>query len=371
MGCVNKPAPLLCVSFKKRGQSMKKASLFLSISCIVILAGCSQGESTPKVEFTSWNTCSSLTTLKDFVTTTSKKGTADYIPVEDRVAVFDMDGTLYGELFPTYLEYVMYEYRVLDDPAYKDKASAEEVTFAREIRDNGVRNNAYPSGTDLRHATLAAKAYAGMTLKEFDEYATTFLKKEIPCFNNMTYGSAFYEPMKEVVNYLKENDYRVYVVSGSDRFLCRALVPNALGIPKDHIIGMDVRVEATNQGDTDGLNYQYTVGDELLRTDELIIKNLKFNKVTNIIKEIGQQPVLSFGNSGGDQSMHLYTITENHYKAEAFMLVADDLVRDYSYLSEEKIAGLNKQWSDLGFNVVSMKNDFKTIYASNVTKKAA
>ena len=350
---------------------MKKSALcILTLSALALLPSCGPTGVEPEPNpLPSWNTCQAATKLTEFVKKVTQKGDS-FVPVKDRIAVFDMDGTLYGELFPTYLEYVMYEYRVLDDPKYKDKASEEEKVFANEIRE-GVHNNSYPSGTDLRHATLAAKAYSGMTLKEFKDYVTEFIAKPIPSFNNMTYGSAFYQPMREVVNYLNQNDFAVYVVSGSDRFLCQTLVPQALDIPSERIIGMDVRVEATGQGDTDGLNYQFQPTDELLRTDELLLKNLKFNKVTNIVTEIGKQPILSFGNSGGDQSMHVYTLTKNPYPSASFQLVADDLERDYSYLSEEKINSLNTQWSDLGLQVISMKNDFKTIYGENVTKKAA
>ena len=352
---------------------MKMKSRILLILMTLALASCDGNSGSNDVDptqkdFQYWNTCEALTSLKQFVETTSKQG-EHYIPVEDRVAVFDMDGTFYGELFPTYLEYVMYEYRVLDDPTYKDKASEEEITFAQEIR-AGVHNNSYPSGTDMRHANLAAKAYAGMSLKEFDDYAKAFLKKDIPLFQNLTYGDAFYTPMLEVFDYLHANSYQVYVVSGSDRFLIRSLLDDKLDIPANRIIGMDVRVEATGQGETAGVGYQYQLTDDILRTDELLIKNLKFNKVAQIVQEIGKQPVLSFGNSGGDQAMHLYTLNKNQYDSAAFMLVADDAERDYTYLSEEKINSLNTQWSDLGFHVVSMKNDFKTIYGENVKKAA-
>ena len=105
---------------------------------VLLVASCSgnkQKEEPKKAfVFNSWNECSSLTALKSFVEASTEKGGKDYIPVSDRLAVFDMDGTLYGELYPTYLEYVMYQYRVLDDPDYKEKATEEQITFANEIK---------------------------------------------------------------------------------------------------------------------------------------------------------------------------------------------------------------------------------------------
>ena len=101
-----------------------------------------------------------------------------------------------------------------------------------------------------------------------------------------------------------------------------------------------------------------------MRGDKLWIKNLKMNKVFQIAQEIGKQPVLSFGNSSGDISMHEYTVSNNKYKAMAFMLAADDTERDHADIAEtEKRVAL---WREYGYTVVSMKNDFKTIYGENV-----
>ncbi|MCR5079502.1 MAG: haloacid dehalogenase-like hydrolase [Bacilli bacterium] len=354
---------------------MKKTILCLVMPLLLI--SCSaNGNSESKTTFENWNECSALTTLKDFVSASVDKNSKDYIEKKDRLAVFDMDGTLYGELFPSYFEYSMYQYRVLEDPTYKDKADEDQILLANEIKagkmtdssgnEVNTAGNSFPSGTDMRHAKLAAKAYSNMTLKEFDDYCKAFLKKDVPMFTGMTYAEAFYQPMKEVVSYLQENEYNVYVVSGSDRFICRALCCDYLNIAPDHIIGMDVVLKATNQGDTAGVGYTFQPTDDVYRTEELIIKTLKFNKVAQICQEIGQQPVLSFGNSGGDQAMHTYTITDNPHPSAAFMLVADDADRDYAVL--EKTKDLPTKWSNLGFNVVSMKNDFKTIYPKNVVK---
>jgi hypothetical protein len=123
---------------------------------------------------------------------------------------------------------------------------------------------------------------------------------------------------------------------------------------------MDVSLYATDQGETAGVDYTLKTTDTIYRGDQLVIKNLKFNKVNAIIKEIGKQPVLSFGNSGGDTAMHVYTKTNNKYQAESFMLVADDATRDYGV--PEKAAKLAADWKEKGFQVVSMKDHFKTIY---------
>ena len=106
----------------------------------------------------------------------------------------------------------------------------------------------------------------------------------------------------------------------------------------------------------------------LIRTDSLIIKNLKTNKVIQICREIGKVPVLSFGNSSGDEAMHNYCLSNTKQRSAAFMLVADDDARDHADLAEG--ARREAKWRQAGYTVISMKNDFRTIYGPGVEKTA-
>ena len=128
------------------------------------------------------------------------------------------------------------------------------------------------------HAYAAAKAYAGMTIAEFHDYVLDYGKKPANGFKGMTYGESFYKPMLEVFNYLKANGFTYYVVSGSDRFICRALV-ESIGIEPNRVIGMDVCLSSNKQGENVGVDYTMGKDEYLVRTDSLIIKNLKTNKV--------------------------------------------------------------------------------------------
>lgn len=314
--------------------------------------------------FAEWNEdAPALQALIEYVESVTDESSPDFIPVVDRIAVFDMDGTLYGELFPTYLEYYLLAWRILKDPSIEP--DEEMLAVGRALREGGVANS-FAEDMPMQHARQAARAYAGLTLNEFASFVNERLLQEVDGFEGMTYGEAFYLPMVEVIEYLQDNDFNVYVVSGSDRFICRVLFEGTIDIPSENFIGMDVRLMATGQGEEDGLDYVYQDGDDIVRTDELLIKNLKTNKVLNIAQEIGHQPVLSFGNSSGDVSMHNYTIYNNPYKSAAFMLVADDDERDYG--KPEKAADLVKRWEDSGYHVISMKNDFRTIYGDDVKK---
>ena len=305
--------------------------------------------------------------LISFVEAAVKKGGAGYIPVENRIAVFDFDGTLFCETDPNYFDYTLLAYRVLEDPDYKDKAS----DFEREVANKIVEQNktgASFSGLETDHGKAVASAFAGMTFEEFGKYVEEFKKLDMPSYTGMKRGDGWYRPMLQIVEYLQANDFTVYIVSGTDRFIVREIIKDSpLNVPPAQIIGSDSSLVATYQGETDGLQYQFSDSDELIFGGEFIIKNLKMNKVKVIAQEIGVQPVLSFGNSTGDSSMAEYTINNNKYPSLAFMLCCDDTVRENGNTSKaENMYGL---CSKNGWIPVSMKNDWTTIYGDGVTKK--
>ena len=357
---------------------MKKMKLWVYVAILTFcgmtttLTSCSKDDDNnstvnpPKKEyFQSWNQCEALTALKAYVEDVTNPQSPNFISVEDRIATFDMDGTFVGELYPSYFEYNLLEYRVLDDASYRDKAPKDVREAAQAIRDFVRNGKALPSGFDMIHARAAAKAYAGMTIAEFDAYVKAYAALPANGFTGMTYGQSFYKPMLEVFDYLKDNGFTYYVVSGSDRFICRALVGN-IGIEPNRVIGMDVWFKSNSQGEVAGVNYTLNQKDYLVRTDSLIIKNLKTNKVLQISQEIGKVPVLSFGNSSGDQAMHNYCLSNTKHRSAAFMLIADDDARDHA--NREKALTLGQKWRENGYYVISMRDDFKTIYGDGVQK---
>ncbi|MBR6891232.1 MAG: haloacid dehalogenase-like hydrolase [Clostridia bacterium] len=343
------------------------ALLIALVLALAAMTGCAfaEGEAAEQENpFEQWNPeAPALKALIEYVEAVTDPDSPDFIPEVDRIATYDMDGTLCAELNPTYLEYYLLAMRILQDPTYAP--DAEMLAFGRMLRDCAL-DKSFPEGMDMLHAIHAAKAYAGMTMQEFADFVTRMLVREADGFEGMTYAETFYLPMVEVVEYLQANGFKCYICSGSDRFICRTFIEGMLDIPYENIIGMDVALEATNQGDVDGLNYVFTSDDTLVRTDRLLIKNLKTNKVLQIAQEIGRQPVLSFGNSSGDVSMHNYVLYNNRYRSASFQLIADDEVRDYG--NAAKGEELRAKWEGMGFNVISMRDDWKTIYGEDVVK---
>lgn len=304
--------------------------------------------------------------LTAYINAVTDESSADFIPVERRVAVFDMDGTLCCETDPGYFDHKLLYHRVTEDPDYKDKASDEEKETAEIIKEY-FETGVYPKGLDIKHGTAVATAFKGMTPDEFDAYVKAYRDQPMESYTNMTNGEAFYKPMLQVVDYLQANDFTVYIISGTDRLITRGLVDGVIDIPLSQMIGSDESLVASNQGDKDGLEYTFTKDDKVITGGEFIIKNLKMNKVCVIEKEIGVQPVLSFGNSSGDAAMANFTITNNPYKSGAFMLCCDDLERENGNM--EKADKMRESCDENGWTAVSMKDDWTTIYGDGVTKE--
>ena len=305
--------------------------------------------------------------LVDYVKDVTNKSSKNFIPVEDRIAVFDMDGTFLCESAPCYFEWMLYLERALHDPDYTP--SAEDRTFAemvdREIKADHFMTGKFPKGIDGGEAKSQESVFAGMTPKQYEAYVKNFMNKPVDGLTNMKWGEAFYMPMVEVIKYLQANKFNVYVVTGSDRPATRVMVCDLLKIPTGNVIGTNPEIRAAHQGNTESGSYVYRKDDYLLRGG-LMTKNLKFNKVVAIEHEIGKQPVLAFGNSGGDTSMLNYAITGNKYKSLSFFVICDDLTRELG--NEAKAASCVKLADQNGWIKISMRDDFATIYGDIVKR---
>ena len=292
----------------------------------------------------------------------------DFIPVERRIAVFDFDGTLFCETDPDYIDHMLLAYRVTEDPEYKTEASSFERYVAHEIITKSQTSSPV-GGIDIDHGKAVASAFKGMTLDEFYAYIQAFKRTAMPSYEGMNRGDGFYLPMLEVINLLEQYGFTNYVVTGTDRFIIRGLfIDSPLSfISPSHIIGSDESLVATGQGKTDPMEYYFLDTDKVVLGGEFLLKDLKMNKVILIMREIGVQPVLSFGNSTGDASMAEFVITNNQYRSLAFMLCCDDTVRENGNLS--KAQSMVDLCTEHGWIPVSMKNDWTTIYGDGVVKK--
>ena len=324
------------------------------------MTGCAKSSGRPLSEYWSEDSAAaeSLRSYVDKVT--NEKDAENFIPAEDRIAVFDMDGTLTCETFYTYYDTMMFiNYCLVDHP---ERVSDELKAAAAEIRPG------YTAGEEL--ARNFAKAYAGMTIEELYDYAVEFGQKNTDSFQNMRYIDGFYLPMVEVVKYLYDNDFTIYVVSGTERTTSRAIVANSPiseYVSPAHVIGTEFEVKQRGYEDVpSNMDFKYADGDDLVFTGGFIQKNLNANKSIWIEREIGTRPVLAFGNSGSDTSMMNYVLDDrNPYPSQAYMVVADDDVREWGAQDwDEKSAAYTEQ----GYVPISMKNDFVKIYPDTIKR---
>ncbi len=358
---------------------MKKSKLFAAVLAATLTFGAAADDTSAATRaelsqisvnqkgsnFKYWNkNAQSYQKLVSYVKDVTDKKSKNYIPPADRIAVFDLDGTLVCETTPSYFEWMLYLERALNDSNYRPPT--EEKEYAQAVRDYIINHKPLPGkDNDRREAKSQEAVFADLTLDEYEDYVKKFMETPAEGLTNLKRGDSFYLPMVEVVSYLNANKFKTFVVSGSDRQTVRILVDGALPIDTDNIIGTDSWYHAANQGDTDGLSYLYSSKDKVVR-GEFVYKNLKMNKVTSIVRDIGKQPVLAFGNSSGDFSMFNYTLFGNKYKSMAFSLLCDDLERELGNM--KKADAMRADCEKNGYVPVSMRDDFATIYGDNVKR---
>jgi len=318
------------------------------------------------VTFPSWNPDSqSLAELVDFVAGVTDEESSEYLEPEDRIAAFDMDGTILCEKAPVYIDYCLTMYRVLDDPTYH--ATEEERNAMQQVRDVAYSEGKTFDPEGINKNDLVASAFAGMPPEAFREYVVDFADHtDVVGFEGMTYGQSFYQPMIEVIEYLKANDFDVWMVSACEREVVRALVER-YNIPYDHVIATDVPYVASGKGEEAADDYNMGSNEQILLGAPLEeVECGKSGKPAAIAREIGKRPVLAFGNSSGDYSMLNYAEGNPDHTGMGFFVVCDDTEREYG--SDEKAADFYEKVEKEGWTPFSMKNDWKTIYGEGVQK---
>ena len=303
-----------------------------------------------------------MKSIVSYVGAVSNESSEIFVPEADRIAVFDFDGTLFGELFPTYFDETLLLHRVLHDDTYQ--ADPELLAYAKASEEAYMKGLPQPD-TDISTSASLSDSFKGMTVDEYRDYIRSFMEEPVWGFEGMTYGEGFYMPMTSLVQYLAEHGFKVFISSGSERAMVRELIEGTLDewIPSERIIGSTYSMAATGQGDEKAKSYTYKMDDQVLLEGQVVDKNQKMAKVISIVNEIGKPPVLVFGNSSGDLAMAQYAVQNG---GRGYMLLCDDTERDYGNLvTAEKFA---KDCEEIGLETVSMKNDFATIYKEGANK---
>lgn len=309
-----------------------------------------------------WNADSpALNALIDYVEAVTDPASPDFIPEKDRVAVFDLDGTLMCETCPFCFEYMLFADYALN---HADAMPEDVLAVAQEIVD--AAGKAKPNGMSTRQAAAAAIAYQGMTMKELAQIVSDFKESAAWGFTGMTRGEAWYWPMVELLEMLQANGFEIYIVTATERNIVREIIKGTLDIPPSHVIGTEYGYVASDQGDAADTDYTYQAQDQIVFDGNYYGENAKTSKVDAIVREIGRQPVLAFGNSSGDLAMEIYTISNNPHRSAAYMVLADDEQREYG--NTENAAEKKASYESMGIGVISMRDDSATIYGEDVEK---
>ncbi len=314
-----------------------------------------------------------LLQLKSFVAQVTNKHSDQYVPKEDRLAVFDLDGTLLCETAPYYYHWMVMLHRLLHDPEYTP--TKEQLDFARQAHEYSYHHDKITKDFDEKLQDIQNSGFIGLTQQETEDFVTRFINTQpVDGLTNLKWGTAFYWPMLEVVKYLAAHDFRIYLCSGCDRDLARPLIKGILPIPRYQIISSEVYYLPENKAKEfnwtepsimEGYSFNETKGHRIVR-GRFKEKCTAYNKVDFMVRELGQKPILAFGNSSSDFAMFEYVTRDNPYTSRAFCVLCDDTERELG--NTVKADKCHKDCLENGWTSVSMRNDWTTIYGPDVKR---
>lgn len=307
------------------------------LGACVLLAGCV--DSKPQV-LSSWEEGAVKAAIIDFVVGATTEGGPHFVPVADRIAVFDHDGTLWAER-PEYFQFLMiYEQvhaQAADHPEWQEQQPFKAVL---------EHDTEYLEGLDYAAArTLSAAVSGGMTTADYMTLSHDFATRSLHPEFNTRYADLRYLPMLELLRYLERHSFRVFIVSGGDMGFIRGFAELLYGVPRDRVIG------------SSRSNMFVDDSPLILRGKKYASMNVGANKVLNIDLHIGRPPVFAVGNSDGDLEMLAYTAAHDGF---VLLLSHDDDEREYGYTNGAEIA-LQKARAE-GWTIASMRDDFDPIF---------
>jgi phosphoserine phosphatase len=302
----------------------------------------------------SWNEGPAKQSIIDFVAKVTTPGSPDFVPVPERIATFDNDGTLWCEKpLPVQLYFALDRVKTLapQHPEWKTKEP-----FASLLK--GDMKTAAAGGEHALVELLMA-THTGNTTEEFEKIVKDWIATARHPKTGRLYTEMVYQPMLEVLAYLRANGFKTFIVSGGGIEFMRPWVEKVYGIPPEQVIGSSVKTK-----------FELRDGKPVLvRLPEVNFNDDKAGKPVAINQHIGRRPVMAFGNSDGDLQMLQYTSAGSGAR---FCLYVhhDDVEREYAYDRKDALAKLDKGLDEAaakGWTVVSMKNDWKQIFPFEVT----
>ncbi len=320
------------------------------IAILFVAVGCSKKVDEKTENYlASWNEGSAKTSIIKFVEDVTDQNSPNYVKPEDRIATFDNDGTLWSEQ-PIYFQFAFALDRVKsmaeEHPEWK-----KEQPFKAVLENN---KKALAEAGEEGLIKILVATHSGTTSIEFAQIVKDWVATAKHPILNRPYTDLIYQPMLEVLEYLRANEFKTFIVSGGGLGFMRPLTEVLYGIPAEQVVGSSFKTK-----------FEIQNGKEvILRLPEVEFNNDKAGKPVAINKFIGKKPIAAFGNSDGDLQMLQWTSSNDKPN---FMLYVHhtDSVREWAYDRESHIGKLDKGLDEAnkkGWTVVDMKNDWKVIY---------
>jgi hypothetical protein len=297
----------------------------------------------------SWNDTAPKQAILAFVERVTKPGAPDFVSVPERIAVFDNDGTLWCEQ-PLYvqLQFAIDRIKTMapDHPEWKRKQPFKKLFAANPDESVPVTEE------ELMQVVMAS--HAGMTTGEFDQIVRDWLATARHPKTGRPYTEMVYQPMLELLGYLRANGFKTYIASGGGVEFMRVFAEQVYGVPPEQVIGSSIKTK-------------YEVRDGvpvLLRLPELDFIDDKSGKPVGIQQHIGRRPIFAAGNSDGDLEMLEWT-TSGPGARFGLLVHHDDAAREYAYDRQSHIGKLDRGLEEApkrGWTVVSMKRDWNRVF---------
>jgi len=330
----------------------RAAALFFTLLASTALADQGGSPSKAHVPLASWQDTKAKKAIIDFVAKVTRDGSGDFVPPAERIAVFDNDGTLWPENpMPFQLAFALDELkrRLPEEPEWKD-----DPTVQAALAGNLPALLADHYKGLFRILTLTS---SGMTTTEFaDRVRTWFATAKHPRFDR-PYDQLAYQPMLELLAYLRANGFKTFLVSGGGADFMRVFSERVYGVPPEQVVGSNARTVYELRED----------GPVLVKTmDDLFIDD-KAGKPVAIHQFIGRRPIACFGNSDGDKEMLEYTTIDNPRPSFGLLVHHTDADREYAYDAKPQSSGkLVEALADAperGWIVVDMQKDWAEVFA--------
>ncbi|WP_068134367.1 HAD family hydrolase [Roseimaritima ulvae] len=329
---------------------MNRFSCLASVTCLAITLSTSIGFAADPLP--SWKAGPAKQAIVDFVARVSTPGTEDFVPPAERIAVFDNDGTLWPENpLPFQLSYALtaLEKRVQDSP---ELAQDPMVQAALQGDLGKLLAGKHHDGL----MKVMALTHSGMTTEEFTDSVRQWAATAVHSRFQRRYVDCTYQPMQEVLEYLRAHDFKTFIVSGGGADFMRVWSESVYGIPPEQVVGSSSKTRFEIRGDQ----------AVLVKTMDDLFVDDKEGKPVGIHQFIGRRPIACFGNSDGDQAMLEYTTIGNPHPSFGLIVHHTDADREYAYDAAPKSSGklitALAEAPKRGWVVVDMKTDWSQIF---------